>query len=129
MVKTVKFGTLIKLAKPFIPRDTSSSRGTSRMQVNPTTCKSGTLTVDGSKSSSMSRIALSMLKQARYLKCKAIKIKKDKKLESGTDIMDPTKSGKSSIPMNMMLTNQPKVSTRTLGSILEDLSTLSQNFQ
>jgi hypothetical protein len=66
------------------------------MQEDLTTCKSGTPTVDGSKSSNMKGNTLSMSRTERHLMFLEVRIEKVKMSSSGRNITDLIRDGRSS---------------------------------
>jgi hypothetical protein len=60
----------------------------------PTTCRSGAPTQDGSNSSSMKEKDSSTGRTIKYLMSMEARMKKEDQLSSGTSTMEPTKSGR-----------------------------------
>jgi hypothetical protein len=75
MVEELKFGTSINNLLPSEP-DTTINHGISRAQEEPTTCKSGVPTQDGSNCSSMRRISSSTGLMERLFQSVEQKMKK-----------------------------------------------------
>jgi hypothetical protein len=92
------------------------------------TCKSGALTQDGSKSSSMRTANSSTGPTARSSMLKEEKMLKDKQSVFGVTIEESINNGKLSILIRLMLLQQ-RALIRTSASILTDHSTSDQDFQ
>jgi hypothetical protein len=94
----------------------------------PTICKSGAPTLDGSRSSSIQMKILSTGKMAEYLMLLEERTLKDKQLLPGKDTMEPTRDGRLSI-LTKLSQFQRKDSMQNLDSTSTDHSTLSLDFQ
>merc|ERR1719174_3086231 len=124
---TLKFGISTKSLRPSNPRSTMS-HSTSKMPEELIICKSGVLTVDGSKSSSTMDKTLSTSRMEEFLMSKEEKIRKDKTFSSGRSTMASTRDGRSFISMRSKK-NQPRDSMKTADSTETDHSILSQDYQ
>jgi hypothetical protein len=94
----------------------------------PTTCKSGALTLDGGRSSSIKENNSSTSKTTRFLTLKVVRMKKDTQLEFGPTMEETTKSGLLFTLIRLKRLRR-RDSTRTLASIEIDHSTSDQDFQ
>jgi hypothetical protein len=77
MVEEANSGTSTNKHSP-LELDTTTNLGTSRVQVKPMTCKSGALTLDGSRSSSILESNSLTLETIRFLMLREVKTLKDK---------------------------------------------------
>jgi hypothetical protein len=122
-----KNGISINNHSPLGP-DLTTSLGTFKVQEEPTTCKSGALTQDGSNCSCTKMNNLSMSRTKRYLMSQVEKIKKDKLLSSGEITVRRIRNGRSST-----LTKLERLKLRDLmknsASTLTDHSTSDQDSQ
>jgi hypothetical protein len=91
------------------------------------TCKSGVLTLDGSKYSSMKTTSSSTSPKILYLTSHKPRIRKDKLFKSMVIMVERTNSGMYSI-LTKLIKLRPKDSMKNLVSISIDLSTLSHSF-
>jgi len=98
------------------------------MLEEPTTCKYGAPTQDGSRSSDMLANNSSTSKTKKHLMFRVQKMLKDKLLSFMDHTTRSTKDGELSILINPKR-SQLKDSTRNSDSISTDHSTLSQDFQ
>jgi hypothetical protein len=102
MEEIPKHGTSIKSHGPLRPSSTTN-HGTSKAQEEPTTCRFGAPTQDGSNSSSMKVNNSSIGKMEELLMFQVAKTRKEDQLSPIRDTLEPTKNGRLSI-----LTNQRK---------------------
>jgi hypothetical protein len=126
-----KYGTSTSNLKP-LELDITTNHGISRVLVEPTTCKSGALTPDGSKFSSLRMNTSSIHQTTKFLMLLEAKMKKDKLLEYKIEMVEKVelliRDGRLSI-----LIKPPKLelkdSTKNLASTLTDHSISDQDFQ
>ena len=90
------------------------------------TCKSGALTQDGSRSSSMKTANSSTGRAARSLMSEELRMLKDNKLESGVTTRANTKCGQLSI-LTKQRVHKPRALTKISASMSTDHSTSFQN--
>jgi hypothetical protein len=84
MEEKLKFGTSTN-SQRLSELETTTSHGTSNQLVEQRTCKSGAPTLDGSKSSNFKEKCLSIQLTTRFLKFKALRMKKVKPLRLATE--------------------------------------------
>jgi len=123
----LKFGTSTNSQRPSEP-DTTINPGTSRVQAEPTTCKSGQPTQDGSKFSNMRATNSSIQPTTRHFQLLEPRMMRDKQLLSMETKRELTKSGKSSMLTRLKRLGL-RVSTRNSDSTSTDHSTLDQECQ
>jgi hypothetical protein len=128
MASHPRSGTLIKPQRQSSPTNRNIDLGISRAKEDPPICKSGTPTVNGSNSSSMTMVTLSILKTGKYLKSKDLRTKKVRMLCFGKERTPRTNNGLLSILMERKK-KQRMVSILTLAYISIDHSILSQKCQ
>jgi hypothetical protein len=127
----LKSGTSTNKQRP-LELDTTTSHGISRVLVEPTTCKSGALTQDGSRSSNTKENSSPIQPTTRFLMSQEQRMKKVKLLscmpKMEITIRMLTKDGKLFI-LTKLKQLELKVSTKNSASTSTDLSTSDQDSQ
>ena len=95
MAERVSSSGSIKDPRLSNPTNTAAGHSTSKVLEELTTCKCGTLTLDGSNYSDTLTISSSMLRTTRFLKFKVAKMKKVAMLVSMLEVTVHTKDGES----------------------------------
>jgi len=127
MVERLKAGTLMLNQEPSRPV-TTTNHGISNLLVEPTTCRCGAPTQDGSRSSSIQENNSSIPRTTRSLKLLVRRILKVKQLAFMETIVVSIKDGLSDI-LTKLTKNQPRERMMNLDSKSTDLSTSDQDFQ